>query len=62
MSLLIPEKCKPCMHRLRDYCKANKVKIEIIEVDKCNRKKILSRKEKRKLRHDGITTYKRCDK
>ena len=31
--------CDNCMHILRDYCKAYKVKIALIEVDKCKRRK-----------------------
>jgi len=58
----IPEKCKPCMHRLRDYCRANKVKIAVMPYQRCTRKKVLTRREKRKNKHDGITTYKECDK
>ena len=48
MPLPIPEKCKDCMHRLRAYCKANKVEIAIIAVEKCSRKKKKSRKMRRK--------------
>ncbi len=39
MPLPIPEKCKKCLHRLNDYCKAYKAKIEILSVDGCTRKK-----------------------
>ena len=45
----IPEKCKDCIHRLRDYCRANKVKIAVIAVSRCTRKKTTkSRKLRRK--------------
>ena len=49
MSLEIPEKCKKCLHRLKDYCKAYKAKLEILSVDGCQRKKTnKSRKLRRK--------------
>jgi len=42
------DKCEECKHRINDYCRAYKVKIEIIDIDKCNRRKITeSRKERR---------------
>ena len=36
----VPDKCKGCMHPLRDYCRAYKVEINLIDVDKCRRKKV----------------------
>jgi hypothetical protein len=57
----IPEKCKPCIHRINDYCRGHGAKIEILKVDKCNRKKVLTWKEKRKIKHDGVITRKRCE-
>ena len=42
MSDIIEEyekRCDNCMHKLRDYCKAYKVKINLIDINKCERKK-----------------------
>ena len=31
--------CDDCTHRLKDYCKAYQVKISLIDVSKCKRRK-----------------------
>ncbi|KKN90918.1 hypothetical protein LCGC14_0225020 [marine sediment metagenome] len=37
---IIPEnKCVDCRHKLRTYCKAYKVDINLIDISKCKRKK-----------------------
>lgn len=36
---MIPEKCQDCMHRKNGYCRAYQVAIELIDVNKCKRKK-----------------------
>ena len=64
MSLPIPEKCKNCIHRINDYCKGYGAKIEILITEMCLREKsIKSRKERRKIKYDGIITrVTRCKK
>jgi hypothetical protein len=35
----IPEKCSNCMHRINHYCRAYQVKIQLIDVNNCKRRK-----------------------
>jgi len=48
----IPSKCKICIHKKNDYCKAYQCKIGLINTKNCKRRKITkSRKNRRSIKN-----------
>ncbi|KKN04523.1 hypothetical protein LCGC14_1096500 [marine sediment metagenome] len=43
----IPEKCKKCMHRINDFCKAHKEKLELLTIENCTYKKKSRRRDRK---------------